>query len=183
MYKSWKNFHRVVFDKDSKFTSEFWRKLFVKCDVKLNFITTYYSFVEKQTKKWNQIVKNVFRCLLIKQYEKCWNNLFSNVELLLNTSTNAFSEISLFEMLYDVLSKISLLKSTTAKSNVDAKNFLKQRNRIRRNIMNFLKLYQTRMTMIFDVKHKSFRFEKKMFLKMTISKNLNITFLINHHYH
>jgi hypothetical protein len=33
--------------------------------------------------------------------------------------------------------------------------------------MNFLKLIQTRRTMIFDVKHKSFRFEKKMFLKMT----------------
>jgi DNA polymerase III delta prime subunit len=33
--------------------------------------------------------------------------------------------------------------------------------------MNFLRLTQTRMTIIFDVKHKSFRFERKMFLKMT----------------
>jgi hypothetical protein len=131
VYKSWKVFHRIVFDKDSKFTSEFWRKLFVKCDVKLSFITTYHSFVDEQMKKSNQIVKNVFRCLLIKQYEKCWNNLFSNVELSLNTSASAFSEIFSFEILYDVLSKILLLKSITAESNVNAKNFLKQRNRIR----------------------------------------------------
>ncbi len=36
--------------------------------------------------------------------------------------------------------------------------------------MNSLRLIQTRMTMIFDVKHKSFRFERKIFLKMTKSK-------------
>ncbi len=133
----------------------------------MSFITTYHSFVDEQAKRSNQIVENAFRCLLIKQYEKCWNNLLSNVELSLNTSTSAFSEISSFEILYDVLSKISLLKFITAKSNVNAKNFLKQRNRIRQNIKNFLRLIQTRMTIIFDVKHKSFRLERKMFLKMT----------------
>jgi hypothetical protein len=170
VYKSWRIFHRIVFDKDSKFTFEFWRKLFVKCDMKLNFITTYHLFVDEQAKRSNQIVKNAFRCLLIEQYEKCWNNLFSNVELSLNTSTNAFSNISSFEILYDVLSKLSLLKSIAAESNLDAKNFLKQRNRIRQNIMNFLRLIQTRMTMIFDVKHRFFRVERKMFLKITKSK-------------
>ncbi len=36
--------------------------------------------------------------------------------------------------------------------------------------MNSLKLAQARMTMIFDVKHKSFRFEKKIFLKVTKSE-------------
>jgi hypothetical protein len=170
VYKSWEVFHRIVFDRDSKFTSEFWKELFVKCDVKLSFITTYHSFVDEQTKRSNQIVKNVLRCLLIEQYEKCWNNLLSNVELSLNTSTNAFSNIFSFEILYDVLSKLSLLKFIAAESNLDAKNFLKQRNRIRQNIMNFLRLIQTRMTMIFDFKHRFFRLERKMFLKMTKSK-------------
>jgi hypothetical protein len=36
VYKFWEVFHRIVFDRDSKFTSKFWRKLFNKCDVKLN---------------------------------------------------------------------------------------------------------------------------------------------------
>jgi hypothetical protein len=167
VYRSWEVFHRIVFDRDSKFTSEFWRELFVKCDVKLSFITTYHSFVDEQAKRSNQIVENVLRCLLIEQYEKCWDNLLSNVELSLNTSASAFSDISSFEILYDVLSKISLLKFIAAESNVDAKNFLKQRNRIRQDIMNFLRLAQTRMTIIFDVKHRSSRLERKMFLKMT----------------
>ncbi len=47
-------------------------------------------------------MKIALRCLLIKQYEKSWNNLFVNVELFLNTLTNAFSKISSFEVLYDV---------------------------------------------------------------------------------
>jgi hypothetical protein len=53
VYKFWEILHRIVFDKDSKFTSKFWRKLFYKCDVKLNFITTYHSFANDQTKKFN----------------------------------------------------------------------------------------------------------------------------------
>jgi hypothetical protein len=114
VYKSWEVFHRILFDKDSKFTSEFWRKLFAKCDVRLSSITTYHSFVDEQAKRSNQIVKNVLRCLLIEQYEKCWDNLLSNVELSLNTSTSAFSGISSFEILYDVLSKISPLKFIAA---------------------------------------------------------------------
>jgi hypothetical protein len=170
VYKFWEVFHRIMFDRDSKFTSEFWRKLFNKCDVKLNFITTYHSFANDQAKRFNQVVKIALRCFLIEQYKKSWNNLLANVELFLNTSTNASSEISSFKVLYDVKFKISLLKLITAKSNVDVKNFLKQRNRIRQNIMNSLKLTSMRMTMIFDVKHKSFRFEKKMFLKITKSK-------------
>jgi hypothetical protein len=125
VYRSWEVFHRIMFDKDSKFTSEFWRELFNKCDVKLNFITTYHFSANNQTKKFNQIVKIAFRCLLIKQYEKFWNNLFANVELFLNTSANASSEISSFEVLYDIKFKISLLKFITAESNVDVKNFLK----------------------------------------------------------
>jgi hypothetical protein len=159
-----------MFDRNSKFTSEFWRELFNKYDVKLNFITTYHFSANDQTKKFNQIVKIAFRCLMIKQYEKFWDNLFANVKLFLNTSTNAFSEISSFEMLYDVKFKISLLKFITAESNVEIKNLLKQKNRIRQNIMNSLKLIQTRMTMIFDVKHRFFRFERKIFLKMTKSE-------------
>ncbi len=153
-----------------KFTSEFWRKLFNKCDVKLNFITTYHSSANDQAKWFNQIVKIAFRCLLMRQYEKFFNNLLANVELFLNTSTNASSKISSFEVLYDVKSKISLLKLITAESNVDVKNFLKQRNRIRQDIMNSLRLIQTRMTMIFDVKHKFFRLERKIFVKMTKSE-------------
>ncbi len=96
--------------------------------------------------------------------------MFANVELFLNTSATASSEISSFEMLYDVKFKILLLKLIITKSNVDVQNFLKQKNQIRQNIMNSLRLSQTRMTMIFDVKHKSFRFKRKMFLKMTKSK-------------
>jgi hypothetical protein len=123
VYRFWKIFHRIVFDRHSKFTSEFWRKLFNKCDVKLNFITTYHSFANDQTKRFNQIMKIALRCLLIKQYEKFWDNLLANIELFLNTSTNVFSEISSFEMLYDVKFRISLLKLITAKTNVDVKTF------------------------------------------------------------
>jgi hypothetical protein len=55
VYKFWRIFHRIIFDRDLKFTSEFWRKLFIKCDVKLNFITTYHSF---ETNKRKDLIKS-----------------------------------------------------------------------------------------------------------------------------
>jgi hypothetical protein len=69
------------------------------------------------------------------------------VELSLNTSANAFSEISPFEVLYGVKPKIPLLEPVTAGSNIDAKNFLEQKNRIRQDTMDSLRLAQTRMAL------------------------------------
>jgi hypothetical protein len=42
VYKFWKVFYHIMFNRDSKFTSKFWRNLFNKCYIKLNFIITYY---------------------------------------------------------------------------------------------------------------------------------------------
>jgi hypothetical protein len=66
VYKFWRIFHRIVFNRNSQFTSKFWRKLFNKCDVKLKFITTYHFSANDQAKRFNQIVKIAFRCLLMK---------------------------------------------------------------------------------------------------------------------
>ncbi len=147
MYRFWGVPHHIVSDRDPKFTSEFWRELFAKCGVKLNFITTYHPSADGQAERFNQIVETTLRCLLIEQYEESWNNLLTDVELSLNTSANAFSEISPFEVLYGVKPKIPLLEPVTAGSNIDAKNFLEQKNRIRQDTMDSLRLAQTRMAL------------------------------------
>jgi hypothetical protein len=60
VYKFWKVLHRIVFDKDSKFTLKFWKELFNKCDVKLNFITRYHCSVNDQRRDLIKLWKSHF---------------------------------------------------------------------------------------------------------------------------
>ena len=39
----------IIFDRDPKFTCNFWKYLFKGLDTKVNFSTTYYSQVDGQT--------------------------------------------------------------------------------------------------------------------------------------
>jgi hypothetical protein len=109
VYRSWGVPHRLISDRDPKFTSEFWKELFSKCGVKLNLTTAYHPSADGQAERSNQTVETALRCLLVGRYEESWDNLLTDVEFsFLNTSTNAFSDVSPFEVLYGVKPKIPL---------------------------------------------------------------------------
>ena len=51
----------IVSDKDVKFTSNFWKGLFVDLGTKLNFSTAYHPQTNGQTKRVNQVLEDMFR--------------------------------------------------------------------------------------------------------------------------
>jgi hypothetical protein len=46
----------IVFDRDTKFTSNFWKGLFKGFGTNLNFSTTYHPESDGKTKKVNQVI-------------------------------------------------------------------------------------------------------------------------------
>ena len=66
----WKFFERIIFDKDSKFLSDFWKAMFKKLKTNLLLFTTYYSQTDEQSKRTNQIVKITLRYFIAKNPEK-----------------------------------------------------------------------------------------------------------------
>ena len=84
----------------------------------------------------------------------------------LNTAQNFFTKRTSFEMLYEIKSKISLLKHLTEISNMNANDFLKNRQQIKSHITDCLSLTQVKMTILFDVKHKSLDLSEKVYLKL-----------------
>ena len=51
----------IIFDIDTKFTSNFWKGLFAYLGTKLNFSTTYHPHTDGQTKRVNWVLEDILR--------------------------------------------------------------------------------------------------------------------------
>jgi hypothetical protein len=49
----------VIFDRDVKYASKFWKELFAGLDTNLNFITSYHPQTDGKTERMNQIVEEM----------------------------------------------------------------------------------------------------------------------------
>ena len=57
----------IIFDKDFKFTSNFWKGLFADLGTKLNFITAYHPQTDGKTERVNQVLEDMLRmCVMDK---------------------------------------------------------------------------------------------------------------------
>jgi hypothetical protein len=60
---------KIVSDRGSQFTSNFWEKLHESMDTKLNFTSIYHPQTDGQTEITNQILEDILRACALK-YEK-----------------------------------------------------------------------------------------------------------------
>jgi len=57
----------IMSDRDVKFTSIFWKELFVGLGTELAFITTYHLQNDGQTKRFNKILEDMLRMYIMHQ--------------------------------------------------------------------------------------------------------------------
>jgi hypothetical protein len=69
----------IVFDKDPKFTSNFWRGLFKGFGTNLNYNTSYHPDSNGQTKRVNQIIEDMLRMNVMENPSK-WEDYLQLVE-------------------------------------------------------------------------------------------------------
>jgi hypothetical protein len=60
----------IVSDRDSKFTSNFWKGLFNGFGTNLNFSTTYHPELDRQTKRVNQVIEDMLRMSVMDKPSK-----------------------------------------------------------------------------------------------------------------
>ena len=49
----------IIFDRDPKFTGNFWKTLFKELNTKFNFSTAYYLQLDGQTERVNQVLEKM----------------------------------------------------------------------------------------------------------------------------
>ena len=66
---------KIVFDRDSKFTSNFWKGMFKGFGTSLNFSTTYHPKSDGQTKRVNWVIEDMLRMYVMDKLLK-WEDYF-----------------------------------------------------------------------------------------------------------
>jgi hypothetical protein len=62
-----------VFERDPKFTSNFWKGLFKGFRTNLNFNTTYHPKFDGKTERLNQVMENMIRMYMMEKPSK-WDD-------------------------------------------------------------------------------------------------------------
>ena len=73
----------IVSDKDVKFTSKFWKGLFVDLGTKLNFNTAYHPQTNGQTKRVNQVLEDMLHMYVMVKPAK-WEDYLHMVQFYYN---------------------------------------------------------------------------------------------------
>jgi transposase InsO family protein len=89
----------IVSDKDTKFTSNFLRGVFKGLHTNMNFSTTYHPQSNGQTKRVNQVIRDMLRMYVIDKPSK-WEDYLHLVEFAYNNGYQTSLKMSPFESLY-----------------------------------------------------------------------------------
>jgi hypothetical protein len=92
----------IVFDRDTKFLSHFWRSLWAKLGTKILFSTTCDPQTDGQTEVVNMMLSTILRVILkknIKMREEC----LPHVEFTYNCSLHSTTNMCPFEIVYGFL--------------------------------------------------------------------------------
>ena len=90
----------VISDRDVKFTSTFWKELFVGINTNLNFNTSYHPQTDGQTERKNQIIEYML-CMYVRKKPNKWEDYLHLVEFAYNNGYQTSAKLSPFEMLYN----------------------------------------------------------------------------------
>jgi transposase InsO family protein len=90
----------IVSDRDPRFLSQFWRVLFDRLGTQLKRSTAFHPQTDGQSERMNQTVEAILRSLLVGKMEEEWEDFLPVVELAINSTPNASTGKTPFELVY-----------------------------------------------------------------------------------
>jgi hypothetical protein len=94
----------IVSDRDSVFTSNFWKELFRLANVQLRLSSAYHRQSDGQSERVNRCMETYLRCF-VSAYPKKWIEWLQLAQFWYNTNTHSTIGRSPFEVLYGHLSR------------------------------------------------------------------------------
>jgi hypothetical protein len=91
----------VISDRDVKFTSAFWKELFVGLNTNLNSSTSYHPQTDGQIKRTNQIIEDML-CMYVRTKPNKWQDYLHLVEFAYNNGYQTLAKLISFEILYGI---------------------------------------------------------------------------------
>ena len=89
----------IVSERDTRFTSQFWRSLQKALGTQLRFSTAFHPQTDAKTERLNQVLEDMLRACFL-DFAGCWDEHLPLMEFAYNNSYQATIQMAPFEALY-----------------------------------------------------------------------------------
>lgn len=141
----------IIFDRDRKFTFEFWTTFFIRMNTNFLMSSAYHSQIDDLSERFNQIVKITLRYLISKNFDVNWIKTLSTLQALLNNLSNVTIDRSLNEIVYEFKSRDVLAALTRKVASITDLDF--ERYRHQKKIVNVTSYAMTKIKILYDFRH------------------------------
>ena len=149
----------IMSDKKFVFINAFWLIVCYYAKIKRKLNIVFYSQINKQIEKQNQVLKHYFR-IFVDVEQTQWVNQLSLIEFVYNNINHNFIDCFLFYLLYDFNSKIhyEIENDFVEKKISTIKNRIKHLHEIKQILTKRLKYVNFKQTKYYNKKHKFIKY-------------------------
>ncbi|KAA3465913.1 DNA/RNA polymerases superfamily protein [Gossypium australe] len=163
----------IIFNRDPRFTSRFWKKLQEALGTKLNFSTTFHPQIDGQSERVIQILEDMLRCCVL-EFEGNWEKFFSLVEFAYNNNFQLSIKMAPYEALYGCKCRTPLYWTELGEKKIHGVDLIRESEEKVKVIRDNLKATSDLQKLCVDLKRKDIEFQigDKVFLKVSPWKKI-----------
>ena len=169
----WEMFETIIFDRDSKFMSNFWQIFFIRLNTKLLISMTYHSQIDDSSERINQIVEIVIRYFVIEFSNIDYILAFSTIQFQLNNTFNIATDLSLNEIIYGFKVK-DAISNLIAFNTANVQNLSIQRMKYQREIVDVTNFATVKIKIYYDSRHISIRLKQSEKIYLQLNKDYKL---------
>jgi hypothetical protein len=159
---------KIVSDRGTQFTLNFWERLHETLDTQLRFSSAYHPQTDGQTKRVNWILEDMLRACAL-QYERSWDKSLPYAEFSYNTNYHESLKMAPFEMLYGRWCQTLLFWSEAGEWKVFGPNILQEAEKQVCMVRENLLVAQSWQKSYADHRRREFSFEVGDFVYLKVS--------------
>nr|ABA95223.1 retrotransposon protein, putative, Ty3-gypsy subclass [Oryza sativa Japonica Group] len=159
---------KIVSDRGSQFTSNFWKKLQEEMGSKLNFSTAYHPQTDGQTERVNQILEDMLRACAL-DFGGSWDKNLPYAEFSYNNSYQASLQMAPYEALYGRKCRTPLLWDQTGERQVFGTDILREAEEKVKIIQERLRVAQSRHKSYADNRRRDLSFEEGDYVYLRVT--------------
>ena len=157
----------IISDRDSRFTSHFWRSLQQALGTKLKFSTAFHPQTDGQSERTIQTLEDMLRACVL-DFQGSWSKYLPLIEFAYNNSYQATIGMAPYEALYGRKCRSPIHWYETGERKYLGPELVEQATEAIRTIQQRMKTAQSRQKSYADVRRRPLEFEigDKVFLKV-----------------
>ncbi|TYK03205.1 pol protein [Cucumis melo var. makuwa] len=163
----------IVFYRDARFTSKFWKGLQAAMGTRLYFSTTFHPQTDGRTERLNQVLEDMLRACAL-EFPGSWDSHLHLMKFSYNNSFQATIRMTSFEALYSKCCKSPFCWDEVGEQRLMGSKLVQSTNEAIQKIRSCMQTAQSRQKSYANARRKDLEFDvrDKLFLKVAPMKGI-----------